>query len=1134
MHLKDNILAFRGYLLLAGLGALITLLGLTHSSATADHAPGSTTIDIVAVDTNPTGNTALTIGTTEQCRSVSSGASVTVDVVVDQVPAAGLTQFGFNLGYDPALLEVSDANPNFMLKGQVPAFILDSSDFVPDTDGDFRGDVQDASANFETGDGVLMRLTLQAIGDGVSQLVLSNTSVLDPDGNPYAIDNVNLGQLAIGELCPEPADVSVLSASLNVPASAAAASSFSAVVNGTISNAGTYTPVNTDAVVTLSMPSDCSAAGGNEQTVQDLAVGVSPVNIPAVTFAVTCTTGSFHSMSASVRAAVDNPGAADPALANNTASANGTTTILATSDLVATSAAGVLSWEPNASIEFSMQTTVVVSNNGPHGPAGATLTTHLALPADCHSGTTLDMVDEHVEVPASGSIQVVRTWKLICNDLGVHTLTIEVSVAPELHFSDSVSSNNSLAVGVPAHVRTGVCGDDPAPAGSITQNMNPLLVTMVSALTNTGPAVSEEDGLQIECRLDQTLGDTWGTPLNECPAKAGVRLPCKFTLDVSYAMIPPTPSTVRLKPVPVFFVPADFTWSTDTEVPNGTVVGSGDFDIRFDGGLGALGTAPCEVSLQFPTIAGREGGLTPNVVDSNDSDDITNTSVWPNDLNGERAVVEASLEARPGVPAVQLWSRTVIPLITAGTPLPLNVLTWKITDPFFAGLTGAEWVIVAFPGDAVNPDPAGPIGGNPDADDPFSPRVVTCAPNNLTLNWTAPVGTPPVVSCDTAGTPMTWAIVDPDAVNVARDEGPRSTLGTCAADGDGDGLSNNAEAYWGTNPSLADTDADGTQDGPDNCRVVANASQANSDGDAFGNGCDNCPSITNAAQTDGEGDGVGDPCDNCPTTSNSAQTNDDSDTLGNACDNCPTVTNAAQTDTDSDGAGDGCDNCPTSNPGQANADGDPFGDICDFCPNNASAVQLNSDGDSTYDACDNCPNTSNAGQANQDADPVGDACDNCPSVTNSAQANDDSDPVGNACDNCPSVPNAGQSNVDGDALGDACDPCVTVATAWDVPPFDQDCDWYTDSAEAFVGTLAGDGCPATSASNDESGADAWPADMDDNQMATTLDLVGYVDSLNSQSPDPEYSVRLDLNGDSRLTTLDLVGYVYLLNKSCVP
>ena len=72
----------------------------------------------------------------------------------------------------------------------------------------------------------------------------------------------------------------------------------------------------------------------------------------------------------------------------------------------------------------------------------------------------------------------------------------------------------------------------------------------------------------------------------------------------------------------------------------------------------------------------------------------------------------------------------------------------------------------------------------------------------------------------------------------------------------------------------ADSDGDGTDDGPDNCPLIANADQLDTDSDGTGDACD----------TDDDGDGTDDGPDNCPLVSNADQLDTDSDGTGDACD----------------------------------------------------------------------------------------------------------------------------------------------------------------------------------------------------------------------------------------------------------
>jgi hypothetical protein len=127
----------------------------------------------------------------------------------------------------------------------------------------------------------------------------------------------------------------------------------------------------------------------------------------------------------------------------------------------------------------------------------------------------------------------------------------------------------------------------------------------------------------------------------------------------------------------------------------------------------------------------------------------------------------------------------------------MNILTWKVTDPAFQLLTGAMWVIVPFPSDALNPDPTGAVGGNPDSDDPpVVPDFTYCAGEHIMTQFNGMAGNVVFISCHTPGSPMAWNLVDPDALNISGD----------------DGLSAGAETYYGTNPNSADTDGDTFKD----------------------------------------------------------------------------------------------------------------------------------------------------------------------------------------------------------------------------------------------------------------------------------------------------------------------------------
>ncbi len=146
----------------------------------------------------------------------------------------------------------------------------------------------------------------------------------------------------------------------------------------------------------------------------------------------------------------------------------------------------------------------------------------------------------------------------------------------------------------------------------------------------------------------------------------------------------------------------------------------------------------------------------------------------------------------------------------------------------------------------------------------------------------------------------------------------------CNGDYDDDGLSDEDEVTAGTDFQRADSDADGTNDGIDNCPTVANPDQRDFDSDGIGDACAENP------PPDTDSDGHPDPYDNCPDIANPDQADADDNGIGDACQLEP---DPGPIDTDEDGIIDDDDNCPTIfNPNQEDDDDDGIGDSCDDTP----------------------------------------------------------------------------------------------------------------------------------------------------------------------------------------------------------
>jgi hypothetical protein len=158
-----------------------------------------------------------------------------------------------------------------------------------------------------------------------------------------------------------------------------------------------------------------------------------------------------------------------------------------------------------------------------------------------------------------------------------------------------------------------------------------------------------------------------------------------------------------------------------------------------------------------------------------------------------------------------------------------------------------------------------------------------------------------------------------------------------------------------------------------------------------------------------------------------------------------------------------------------------------------------------------------------DGDGVPDDVDNCVTAANATQENADTDTHGDACDNCPANDNEGQANADGDAYGDACDNCPTVATSWEVPPGDGDCDYWTDAAEGTIGTDPANDC------DNGSGPDDWPPDFNNSQNIDILDILQFKPVFGGPS------TRHDLNvSGGAIDILDVLATKPVFGQSCTP
>lgn len=198
----------------------------------------------VAIDTTIEGNSDSAIGSIDVCAELAAvGDSFTFDLVVLNVPEADLIGgFQFDIDYDPSVIRITDvidadaagseAPDNVTILSRIVSSggfeFLNLSEDPPDSDGSFTASAIDATddplapANNEAGDGVLARITAEAVGTGTSDLIIPGP-LGGFDGNPDKIINggtgggrelhVGLlisGRVSVGEECVDPPSPTII------------------------------------------------------------------------------------------------------------------------------------------------------------------------------------------------------------------------------------------------------------------------------------------------------------------------------------------------------------------------------------------------------------------------------------------------------------------------------------------------------------------------------------------------------------------------------------------------------------------------------------------------------------------------------------------------------------------------------------------------------------------------------------------------------------------------------------------------------------------------------------------------------------------------------------------------------------
>ena len=162
----------------------------------------------LGVDAEPSGNSATSLGDIDRCVSVGTNATFSIDLWIMDV--TDLSGWQSHFQYDGSLLSVVGIEAEMFQAANPGSQVLDLSDPVPDSDGDYFAAAADLVIEAsDSGSGVLARVTLQAKGSGRAMAGLASPLLVnkdampigDTDGDTYFDGPTYDAEIAIGLPC---------------------------------------------------------------------------------------------------------------------------------------------------------------------------------------------------------------------------------------------------------------------------------------------------------------------------------------------------------------------------------------------------------------------------------------------------------------------------------------------------------------------------------------------------------------------------------------------------------------------------------------------------------------------------------------------------------------------------------------------------------------------------------------------------------------------------------------------------------------------------------------------------------------------------------------------------------------------
>jgi hypothetical protein len=155
--------------------SLATALVLAGTLAGA--APALAAGPSLAIDAGVEGNTATSLGATENCVSVKTGDKFLMDMVVHDV--TDLLAWDIPIDYKPEVVRVVDQDVKLFQQANAGSSVLDLSAKLPDDSGFHHFSAVDFAdpESPDSGSGVLVRMTFEAVAPGDSPVRFGNRDV---------------------------------------------------------------------------------------------------------------------------------------------------------------------------------------------------------------------------------------------------------------------------------------------------------------------------------------------------------------------------------------------------------------------------------------------------------------------------------------------------------------------------------------------------------------------------------------------------------------------------------------------------------------------------------------------------------------------------------------------------------------------------------------------------------------------------------------------------------------------------------------------------------------------------------------------------------------------------------------------